>query len=111
MVADAEGRSLVDVSSSCAAFKGPDRRILDAVDRYFHAVGGYDGVFVSTEVALSRIGCQRSSLDNKYWFDDHRPALGVYQDVLDVPTCNAFNLYNTKLAFYLDRQDNKLLLR
>ena len=42
MVADAEGRSLVDVSSSCAAFKGPDRRILDAATRYFHAVGWYD---------------------------------------------------------------------
>ena len=31
-----------------------------------------------------------SSLDNKYWFSDHKPAVeGVYRDVLDPPTSNA----------------------
>jgi hypothetical protein len=26
-----------------------------------------------------------SSLDNKYWFNDQKPAVGVYRDVLDPP--------------------------
>ena len=30
-----------------------------------------------------------SSLDNKYWFHDHREAVGAYGDVLDPPTMNA----------------------
>ena len=30
-----------------------------------------------------------SSLDNKYWFSDYRPAVGAYRDVLDPPTMNA----------------------
>jgi hypothetical protein len=30
-----------------------------------------------------------SSLDNKYWFYDQQPAVGVYRDVLDPPVSNA----------------------
>jgi hypothetical protein len=30
-----------------------------------------------------------SSLDNKYWFSDHRPAVGAYRDVLEPPSSNA----------------------
>jgi hypothetical protein len=30
-----------------------------------------------------------SSLDNKYWFHDQQPAVGVYQQVLDPPVSNA----------------------
>ena len=30
-----------------------------------------------------------SSLDNKYWFHDHRNAVGAYERVLDPPTMNA----------------------
>ena len=30
-----------------------------------------------------------SSLDNKYWFQDYRSAVGAYRDVLDPPTMNA----------------------
>ena len=30
-----------------------------------------------------------SSLDNKYWFHDHKHAVGAYQRVLDPPTMNA----------------------
>lgn len=30
-----------------------------------------------------------SSLDNKYWFQDHRAAVGAYREILDPPTMNA----------------------
>lgn len=30
-----------------------------------------------------------SSLDNKYWFEDRRPAIGAYQTVLQPPYSNA----------------------
>lgn len=30
-----------------------------------------------------------STLDNKYWFSDNRPAVGAYQEVLDPPISNA----------------------
>ena len=30
-----------------------------------------------------------SSLDNKYWFHDEQPAVGVYHDILDPPVSNA----------------------
>jgi hypothetical protein len=30
-----------------------------------------------------------SSLDNKYWFHDHRTAVGAYRDILDPPSMNA----------------------
>jgi hypothetical protein len=30
-----------------------------------------------------------SSLDNKYWFYDQQPAVGVYRDILDPPVSNA----------------------
>ena len=34
-----------------------------------------------------------SSLDNKYWFADPRPAVGAYRDVLQPPTSNADVVY------------------
>jgi hypothetical protein len=30
-----------------------------------------------------------SSLDNKYWFSDHRPSVGAYANILEPPTSNA----------------------
>eukprot|EP00980_Cylindrotheca_fusiformis_P023069 scaffold10090_cov119-Cylindrotheca_fusiformis.AAC.7 len=42
-----------------------------------------------------------SSLDNKYWFSDIRPAVGAYREILDPPVSNAdvtywLNYYGTK---------------
>jgi hypothetical protein len=50
-----------------------------------------------------------SSLDNKYWFTDQRPALGLvgYEHVLDPPQCNADITYWLNYHLALTASDNR----
>jgi hypothetical protein len=45
-----------------------------------------------------------SSLDNKYWFSDDRPAVGAYRDVLDPPSSNADITYWLNYLLLNERQ-------
>jgi hypothetical protein len=46
-----------------------------------------------------------SSLDNKYWFYDQQPAVGVYREVLDPPVSNADVTY--WINYYLNENNDR----
>lgn len=48
-----------------------------------------------------------SSLDNKYWFSDHRPAVGAYGSILDPPISNADVTYWLNYHGMKERRGNR----
>jgi len=47
-----------------------------------------------------------SSLDNKYWFDDRRQAVGAYAEVLSPPVCKCDVTY--WMSYFLERRGGAL---